>query len=242
MAAHAAVLRRRAALALSTLILLGALVAVGCSSGGKASSATATPTAEASATPAATRTPSQNAGLQTPIAISPGDTLTAADLDARGVGVPGRGEFTGDRLLIPKIGVDAPFSAKAVPSSGQMPNPNGPEDVAWYDFSQWPGLGGLPGKGGNIVLAGHVDYIRYGPAVFWRLGELQPGDIISIKMKDGTTYNYKVEFDKVVDPNGGDWSKLVQATADESVTLITCTGQFENGSYNLRRIVWGRRV
>jgi len=243
MAAHSNSYGRRSALALAALVLLGALaVSVACG-GGKKTAASGTATAPAAtSTPAATRTPGANAGLQTPIAVSPGDTLTAADLAARGVGVPGRGEFTGDRLLIPAIGVDAPFSDKVVPASGQMPNPNGPEDIAWYDFSGWPGLGGLPGKGGNVVLAGHVDYIRYGPAVLWRLRELKLGDLITIRMKDGTTYNYKVELTKLADPNTGDWSKLVEATADESVTLITCEGVFKDGGYNLRRIVWGRRI
>jgi LPXTG-site transpeptidase (sortase) family protein len=114
--------------------------------------------------------------------------------------------------------------------------------VAYYDFSQWPGLGGLPGKGGNVVLAGHVDYIRYGPAVFWRLHELEVGDTMEIQMADGTTATYKVEFNKQLDASAADWTPIVEATADESITLITCGGQFEAGHYNNRQIVWGRRV
>ena len=160
----------------------------------------------------------------------------------RGTGVPGRGDFAGERLLIPRLEIDAPFSYKIVPPDGQMPNPNSWDDVAYYDFSQFPDLGGLPGKGGNVVIAGHVDYIRHGPAVFWRVHELQPGDIVTIRMTDGTTYDYKIEFNKVLDPNGADWSGIVSATADESVTLITCTGVFEAGHYNNRQVAWGRRV
>jgi LPXTG-site transpeptidase (sortase) family protein len=233
----------RAGMAL-LLALCGAslVAAVACSGGGKKTSVSGTPTGDATAGPSATRTPGQNAGLLTPIPFSPGDLLTQADLAARGVGMPGRGDFAGDRLVIPKIGVNAPFSFKVVASDGQMPNPNGPEDVAYYDFSQWPNLGGLPGKGGNVVVAGHVDYIRYGPAVFWRLHELAAGDMITVRMKDGTEYNYRVEFDKAVDPGNADWTELVQATSDESITLITCSGQFEAGHYNHRQIVWARRV
>jgi LPXTG-site transpeptidase (sortase) family protein len=192
----------------------------------------------------ATPTPGQNAGLVTPIAFSEGDYLTSEDLASRGVGEPGRGEFTGERLVIAKIGVDAPFTVKTVPGSGQMPNPNGPEDVAYYDFSSWPTLGGLPDAGGNIVLAGHVDYINYGPAVFWRLTELVPGDIVEVRMQDGSVAQYRIEFNKTIEVGGPevDWSSVVQATADESITLITCTGEFEAGHYNNRQIVWGRRV
>src|SRR4029079_11588168 len=144
------------------------------------------------------------------------------DLAARGVGTPGRGAFTGTRLIIPKIGINAEFSVKEVGTDGQMPNPNGPEDVAYYDFSQWDGLGGLPNKGGNIVLAGHVDYIRYGPAVFWRLHELEPGDVVQIQLTDGTMARYEVQFNKRIVAGDDDWTPIVQATADESVTLITC--------------------
>ena len=202
-----------------------------------------TPTVEATRTkPVGTPTPGANAGLKTPIAVSPGDTLAPGDLALRGTGEAGRGNFGGTRLVIPKIGVDAQFSVKDVGTDGQMPNPNGPEDVAYYDFSQWPGLGGLPGKGGNTVLAGHVDYINYGPAVFWRLHELEPGDTVEIQQADGTKATYKIEFNKQIDASAADWTPIVQATADESITLITCGGQFEAGHYNNRQIVWGRRV
>jgi LPXTG-site transpeptidase (sortase) family protein len=211
--------------------------------GGSKKDATKTPGGPtATKTVGATPTPGANAGLNTPIAICPGSELTPADLAARGHGDPGRGEFTGTRLVIPKIGVDAPFSYKVVGTDGQMPNPNGPEDAAYYDFSQWPGLGGLPGKGGNIVVAGHVDYINYGPAVFWRLHELEPGDTVDIQMADGSTVTYKIEFNKQIEVGDADWSGIVDATADESITLITCGGEFEAGHYNNRQIVWGRKV
>ncbi len=234
--------RARAALRIVpfALALLAAAALVAC--GGGKSKESGTPTVEGSPTVAATPTPGVNAGLQTPIAFSPGDILTADDLARRGTGVPGRGDFTGQRLLIPKLEIDAPLTYKVVPANGQMPNPNSWDDVAYYDFSQFPDLGGLPERGGNVVLAGHVDYIGHGPAVFWRLNELQPGDIVTIRMADGAEYNYKIEFNKVLDPNQADWSGIVSATADESVTLITCTGVFEAGHYDKRQIAWGRRV
>lgn len=190
-----------------------------------------------SVTPAAA-----SAGLLTPIPVSAGQTLTEADLAARGNGAPGRGTFRGQRLRIPSVGVDAPFTVKVVGGDGQMPNPEGPEDVAWYDFSAWDGIGGLPGGGGNVILAGHIDYINYGPAVFWRLRELQPGDRVQIVMNDGSVAEYAVEFNKVVPASASNWAQIVAATSDESITLITCIGQFTAGRYTDRQVVWGRRV
>jgi LPXTG-site transpeptidase (sortase) family protein len=229
-----------AVLAVIAVVVI-ALVAMGGDSGNAEEEVRATATSGASATPATTRTP-QNAGLKTPIAFSEGAELTLADLALRGSGEPARGEFTGDRLIIPKIGVDAPFSFKVVGPDGQMPNPNGASDVAYYDFSQWPGLGGLPNAGGNVVMAGHVDYINVGPAVFWELDSLVPGDVIQVRMQDGTVVEYAVEFNKWVQPGDADWSSIVAGTGDESITLITCTGEFSAGHYDKRQVVWGRRV
>jgi LPXTG-site transpeptidase (sortase) family protein len=212
-----------------------ALAACGGGSGGKKT------LRAANTLPAETPTLA-NVGLKTPIPLSPGELLTAQDLASRGSGSAGRGDFTGARLLIPKIKVDAPFTVKTVPGSGVMPNPNSWDDVAYYDFSNWPGKGGTPGKGGNIVLAGHVDYIRHGPAVFWDLRELQQGDTITIKMEDGSSINYDVVFNKYTPADAGNFDQVVSATEGESMTLITCTGDFSAGHYNQRQVVWARRV
>lgn len=215
-----------------------AIFAVSCGGSGRK-----TPTAEPTTFETSSPEPDVNAGLKSPIPVSPGDLLTDDDLAARGYGEPGRGDFTGARLLIPKINVDAPFSDKVVPPDGQMPNPNSWDDVAYYDFSNFPGLGGLPNKGGNVVIAGHVDYIRHGPAVFWDIHTLQQGDRVQIKMQDDSVVDYEVMFNKTVSGDDTDkFVKIVAATTDESVTLITCTGVFEAGHYNNRQIVWARRV
>ena len=230
----------------AVIIVTAVIVAVAMAGGGSGgdSQAKGKTSTAAAGTPATVASPTAgaNAGLKTPIVVSPGDVLTAADLAARGRGTPGRGDFSGTHLVIPKISVNAPFTVKQVGTDGQMPNPNGPEDVAYYDFSQWNDLGGTPGKGGNVVLAGHVDYIRYGPAVFWRLHELEAGDTIEIQMGNGTSATYKVEFNKQIEASAADWTPIVEATADESITLITCGGEFSAGHYNNRQIIWGRRV
>lgn len=213
-----------------------ALVAAACG-GGDDDGGTPVPK-----TPSATTTPGANAGLKTPIPISPGSELTLQDLAARGAGLPARGTFVSDRLIIPKIGVDAPLTYRSVGGDGQMPNPKSWDDVAYYDFGAWPGLGGLPGKGGNVIVAGHVDYIRHGPAVFWDLHTLVAGDRVQIRQKDGTLIEYEIVFNKHIEVGDADWTAIVAGTNPESITLITCGGEFSAGHYSDRQIVWGRRV
>ncbi|MGA2285807.1 MAG: class F sortase [Dehalococcoidia bacterium] len=149
-----------------------------------------------------------------------------------------------DRLLIPAISVDAPVVAKAVDSNGQMPAPDGPQQVVYYDFSALPGLGGSPGAGGNTVLAGHVDYHDYGPAVFAKLNDLKQGDQITVRLRDGTQYTYATQSNRTVNPSATSFNEIVAATPQESLTLITCAGSFDSSTrqYDERRIVWAVRT
>jgi len=204
-------------------------------------------------TPAATETPPPTAtseavlgGYVTPEPAgsgSAGGTLTTGDLASRGSGEPGRGAFRGTRITIPAIGVDAPFTVRTVGDDGKMPNPKGPTDVVWYDFSNYPGLGGSPGFGGNSVFSGHVDYVDYGPAVFWSLKDLKPGDEVNVALDDGSTIRYAVQWTKITVSATADWDSIVRATQQESATLITCTGQFDSATrqYDQRVIVWATR-
>jgi len=165
----------------------------------------------------------------------------------------GAAPATGDRLRISKIGVDAPLSAKLVGRDGQMPNPDTPDDVAWYDFSQWPGLGGAPGDGGNSVFSGHVDSGRLPcsngtvpppcRAVFWDLRRLEKGDEI-IVLVGGRTFRYNVESNLVVNAATASWDDIVAATGVPSLTLITCAGNFDSNSrqYDMRQVVRAKRI
>lgn len=159
------------------------------------------------------------------------------------------------RLVIKKIGVDAPLTYKeVVPNPNGVtipPNPNGPDDIAYYDFSAFPGLGGGPGKGGNAIYAGHVDSGKVPckngtvpppcQAVFWDLKKLVPGDEIEVHV-GGQVYRYRVTANQPVLASQTAWEKIYAATAKESMTLITCTGSFINGEYDQRLIVTAERV
>jgi hypothetical protein len=123
-----------------------------------------------------------------------------------------------------------------------MPEPSAANVVAWYDFSVFTDLGGLPLGGGNAVFAGDLDRINVGPGVFFNLRDVTRGDIVTIVLDDGRRLYYHVEFNKILDDTV-DFSGVMQATRDESATFITAAGAFQPGTnYTHRRIVWARRV
>jgi hypothetical protein len=176
------------------------------------------------------------------IRFSAGETLVQSDLELRGYGMPGRGPLNVARIIIPSIGVDAPVEPQFVGANGRMPEPSAAEVVAWYDFSTFQGVGGLPLLGGNAAFAGDLDRIRVGPGVFFRLAEVPAGGIITLVLNDGRRLYYRVEFNKTISVDGMDWFGIVSATRDESATFITAAPPFSGGRYSMRRIVWARRV
>jgi LPXTG-site transpeptidase (sortase) family protein len=143
-----------------------------------------------------------------------------------------------ERLLIRRIGVDAPVVVKSVGIDGVMPSPDGPWDVAWYDFSARPGFGS------NAVFSGHVDYRDVGPAVFWRLRELEQGDIIRVRLADWAEYGYRVMAKNTFDADTAPVGEIVGPTPQEVITLITCTGTLDRSTrqYDQRLVVRAERT
>jgi hypothetical protein len=74
---------------------------------------------------------------------------------------------------------------------------------------------------------GHVDS-RRGPAVFFRLRELVPGDRVSVGRADGSSVSFVVrrvvQAPKRVFPVGA----VFAVTPDAELRLITCGGAFDD--------------
>lgn len=147
-------------------------------------------------------------------------------------------------LSIPKFGVEGSVITLGLDENRVMEAPDGPWDIAWYDFTAHPGTGS------NAVFSAHVDWYNIGPgggpggAVFWNLQNLQQGDLIEVKLNDGTLYQYSVVTKRQVDPSN-DFSPIVGPTEAEMITLITCGGSFNTtvaGHYNARIVVQAERV
>ena len=143
------------------------------------------------------------------------------------------------RMIIEKIGVDAPVAPYGLNEQAVPVVPTGPDAaqvVAWYDFSA------KPGTGSNAVFAGHVTW--NGDAVFRNLGTLQEGDAIKLRDDQGGEVVYRVKSNVTVDPNDPESVKVMYPTEKDEATIITCGGEyFENndpiagGDYTKRVII-----
>lgn len=127
-------------------------------------------------------------------------------------------------LTIDRLGVK---NSRVLPMNinvnGELDTPNNIFDVGWYESS------GKPGEGGTMVIDGH----NGGPhvhGVFKNLPSLVEGDVINIERGDGIIFKYKVVENATVPLSESDQYMSVAATSPEegreSVTLITCTGEW----------------
>jgi LPXTG-site transpeptidase (sortase) family protein len=155
--------------------------------------------------------------------------------------------------MIPRLGVNQQIALHKVGLDGVMPDPTNPDEIAYYDFSAWPGLGGAPGKGGNTIVSGHVDSgtkaCKNGTvpppctAVFWELRNLRIGDEIEMSV-GGQSFKYRVQTNEPVSAKDDRWHQIVSSTQQESLTIITCGGQFNPATreYDLRTVVTALRI
>jgi hypothetical protein len=106
----------------------------------------------------------------------------------------------------------------------QVPSLYGePNLAAWYKYSA------TPGQIGASVIEGHVD-TRQGPAVFFRLGALRPGDRVEVKLADGILAIFRVTAVREY-PKSNFPSRAIYGTTDyAALHLITCGGVFDAAS------------
>lgn len=137
------------------------------------------------------------------------------------------------RFQIDQIDVDAEIENVAKDDQGRMDVPKEPEDVAWYE------LGPVPGEQGNAVLAGHYDSFS-GPAVFYKLNELNVGDSVRVVTEDDEELEFEVVEIERVHIDDADSEKIFGKTEGHNLNLVTCEGSwdFESNMYDHRFIVY----
>jgi hypothetical protein len=189
--------------------------------------------------PAVVASPSAGIGTIRPTGVG--------DVPSTGASRPGPANIVRDMIIVEPVapvglaveaaGIDAGIEALRV-VDGVMQDPSGPWVVAWYE-----NLGAI-GRSGNVVMAGHIDYWNVGPAVFYNLSTLEPGDEIVLTGDDGKTYPFAVEWVRQYDSASMPLDEVAGPTEGQSVTLITCGGAFDyaSGLYLQRTVVRANRT
>jgi hypothetical protein len=142
-----------------------------------------------------------------------------------------------ERIVIPAIGVDADVIDLGLQDDGTMEVPSDFAQTGWFD------RGPKPGRVGPAVIAGHVDD-RSGPAVFYDLEKLEPGDEIEIHGEDGEVVTFVVRETQQHPKDDFPTEDVYAGTPGPELRLITCSGEFDQGerSYRDNTIVFAERI
>lgn len=141
-------------------------------------------------------------GLQDP--VTPAKTSTATPV----------------HISIPTIGVESDLITLDRGPDGWIESPREYDDVGWYE------KGVVPGAVGPAVIAGHVDSPT-GPAVFFDLPRLTPGDVVSVTQSDGATIDFAVTGLQTVEKETFPTSSIYAPVPTRELRLVTCGGAWD---------------
>jgi len=201
----------------------------------------ATPTAPAGARPP-TATSSADSGppRTRPVGTSPGPPPPARTILAppppAAPGPAVLGWSVPRELRIPAIGVTARVDDVALQPDGTIGVPQpGPD----YDHPAWFSGSPTPGELGPSVIVGHVDSAANGPSVFFRLGDLRPGDRIQVSRADGSTALFTVQAVRSYAKRDFPTQTVYGETTNPQLRLITCGGSLSAaGHYENNTVVF----
>jgi hypothetical protein len=126
-------------------------------------------------------------------------------------------------VAIPAIGVNSKLLHLGVAADGMIAVPSlytEADEAAWFKYSA------TPGQIGASVIEGHLDSYQ-GPAVFFRLGALRPGDTVNVRLADGVTAVFRVTGVRQYRKTNFPAEAIYGATDYAALRLITCGGTFD---------------
>jgi LPXTG-site transpeptidase (sortase) family protein len=123
-------------------------------------------------------------------------------------------------ILIPGIKVDAKVEVLEI-VDGALQDPSNGNDVAWYKETSHPG------KKGNAVFAGHLNWYDMPEGVFFAIDQLKEGDEIFVRDQTCGQFRYVVEYAELVQVKDADMTKITGQSDDSMLTLITCGGTWD---------------
>jgi sortase (surface protein transpeptidase) len=140
-------------------------------------------------------------------------------------------------MAIPAIKVTSALVQLGLNPDGtvEVPSLEDPDSKAgWYRSSP------APGSLGPAIILGHIDSKKYGPGVFYELGNLKPGQEVTVTRRDGSVAVFKIDGVRSY-PKDHFPTATVYGNIDHAgLRLITCGGTFDpnKGSYESNIVVY----
>ena len=143
----------------------------------------------------------------------------------------------GSRIAAYRLARSAPASieipavrvrAKIVPlgeardGSIAVPSLKTPFVTGWFD------RGPTPGSPGASVILGHVDVDGFGPAIFYNLGRLRPGNRVYVRLRSGHTAIFETYSVALYRKTRFPTAAVYGYTSWPTLRLVTCGGEFDS--------------
>jgi sortase (surface protein transpeptidase) len=140
-------------------------------------------------------------------------------------------------LIIPRIRVRTRLETLGRTAQGTLQVPDSTTVAGWYTGSP------RPGEIGSSIIAGHIDSTS-GPAVFFRLRLLRPGNLVYVRRADGTLAVFRVYGEHMYPKADFPTEQVYGPVPDAELHLITCGGVFDSAtaSYLSNVVVYARQI
>jgi LPXTG-site transpeptidase (sortase) family protein len=132
--------------------------------------------------------------------------------------------FPPARLIIDSIDMNVPVSDNGT--------------VSWWKY------GAKPGEKGSAVLAGHYKVESGAPGVFYKLNNVEVGDVVLLNDENGSKVKFQVIDKKIFKLEDFPTREIYTNKDGESLNMVTCTGDYisSTGTYSHRLVVYARKV
>ncbi len=158
-----------------------------------------------------------------------GSPATTAGTTATTVSTPAAlqvARSTPVELDIPALGMSVSLGTLGLNPDGTVQVPTDFQQPGWFQ------PGPSPGQYGSAVILGHVDSYQ-GPAIFFQLRTLMPGDQVDVTLADGVVAHFAVSTVAMYPKDQFPDQQVYGPHGYSALQLITCGGTFDSatGSY-----------
>lgn len=177
------------------------------------------------------------AAITRPPPTAAGPTPTPATEPAAPTPITAVGNIRPLALRIPAIGVSVRLISLGLNPDGTVEVPTDYQQAGWFQH------GPTPGDTGSAVVLGHVDS-HEGPAVFFRLHTLRPGDQVEIVLTNNATVHFVVTHLATYPKEEFPGQDVYGSHGYSALQLVTCGGVFDTNlrSYRSNVVVYTRLI